>query len=93
MTEWLRCTIRNRLGLSRVGSSPASIENFFHFWDQVFVVVDVGVSCLMEDHDKISTGTTSTSSNIIAFLPCNIQYCRINISIFVLDLRSHTDSE
>lgn len=87
MTEWLRCTIRNRLGLSRVGSSPASIDNFFHFWDQVLVVVDVGVSCLLEGYhdDKINS--------IIASLPCNIQYCRINISIFVLDLRSHTDSE
>ena len=31
VTEWLRCTIRNRLGLSRVGSSPASIDNFFTF--------------------------------------------------------------
>ena len=29
VTEWLRCTIRNRLGLSRVGSSPASIDTFF----------------------------------------------------------------
>ncbi len=28
VTEWLRCTIRNRLGLSRVGSSPASIDLF-----------------------------------------------------------------
>ena len=26
VTEWLRCTIRNRLGSSRVGSSPASID-------------------------------------------------------------------
>ena len=29
MAEWLRRSTRNRLGLSRVGSSPASVANFF----------------------------------------------------------------
>ena len=29
VSEWLRRSIRNRLGLSRVGSSPASVEDFY----------------------------------------------------------------
>ena len=29
MAEWLRRSTRNRLGLSRVGSSPASVDFFF----------------------------------------------------------------
>ena len=29
VAEWLRRSTRNRLGLSRVGSSPASVDSFF----------------------------------------------------------------
>ena len=41
VAEWLRRSTRNRLGLSRVGSSPASVDQFLHLlpvdWWMTFV--------------------------------------------------------
>ena len=48
LAEWLRRLTRNQLGLSRVGSSPASVVKFcgFDFFDYLYF------SCVTKGRDK-----------------------------------------